>query len=57
MAVRLANQNSNGVQDTRPDVAAARAEYELAESLVRCHNTRIAAVWVAFFSRQQRYCC
>ena len=34
---RLANQNSNGVQDTRPDVAAARAEYELAESLVRCH--------------------
>ena len=22
---------------------------------VRCHN--IAAVWVAFFSRQQRYCC
>ena len=25
------------VQDTRPDVAAARAEYELAESLVRCH--------------------
>ena len=23
--------------------------------LVRCHN--IAAVWVAFFSRQQRYCC
>ena len=23
---------------------------------VRCHNN-IAAVWVAFFSRQQRYCC
>ena len=27
----------------------------LVEEDVRCHN--IAAVWVAFFSRQQRYCC
>ena len=35
--------------------AGARESQAQAVQAVRCHN--IAAVWVAFFSRQQRYCC
>ena len=34
----------------------AQADIASLHAAVRCHNTCIAAVWVAFFSRWQRYC-